>query len=138
MAIENELPTLIAMPYVALVKNKAQQHPELLGVYQGVSAEEIIRYVRTHDTLKIATTYDSLPRLVKLLQEQGTDPCRSMFLLVDEWHSLFTSYSFRHQSIVGLLQEASRFERVTYMSATPIEPEFMLDELAHLPVVELQ
>lgn len=69
MAIENELSTLIAMPYVALVKNKEQQHPELLGVYQGISEEEIVRYAETHDTLKIATTYDSLLRVTTALQQ---------------------------------------------------------------------
>lgn len=138
LAIENELSTLIAMPYVALVKNKEQQHPDLLGVYQGVSDEEIIRYVRTHDTLKIATTYNSLPRVISVLKQASIDPCRELFLLVDEWHSLFTSYSFRHETVVRLLEEAGRFERVTYMSATPVEAEFMLDELSELPVVEVQ
>lgn len=69
MAIENELSTLIAMPYVSLVRNKAQQHPDLLGVYQGVSEEDIVRYAETHDTLKIATTYDSLPRVIAALQQ---------------------------------------------------------------------
>lgn len=73
-----------------------------------------------------------------MVQEYGANPYRDLFLLVDEWHSLFTSYSFRHQAVVKLLQEASLFERVTYMSTTPIEPEFMLEELSHLPVVELQ
>ena len=108
LAIRNSIPTLIAMPYVALVKNKT-----------------------------IATTYDSLPRVVSALQSIGIDPYKELFLLVDEWHVLFNSYSFRHNAIKNLLAEAAKFDKATYMTATPIEREYMLEELRHLPTCEI-
>ena len=87
LAIRNSIPTIIAMPYVALVKNKTIYRTDnisVLGVYEGVTEQEIIDYARTHSPLKIATTYDSLPRTIKALQSAGIDPYKELFLLVDE------------------------------------------------------
>ncbi|WP_288822367.1 hypothetical protein [uncultured Alistipes sp.] len=90
------------MPYVALVKNKTvcrTDDIEVLGVYEDITEWDITQFARTHSPLKIATTYDSLPRVVSALQSIGIDPYKELFLLVDEWHVLFNSYSFRHRAI---------------------------------------
>lgn len=87
LAIRNDIPTLIAMPYVALVKNKTiyrQDKIEVLGVYEGIGEQDIIDYAQSHSPLKIAVTYDSLPRTIKALQSAGLNPYKDMFLLVDE------------------------------------------------------
>lgn len=128
------------MPYVALVKNKTINRKDdvsVLGVYEGVTERDIIDYAQTHAPLKIAATYDSLPRTIKALQSAGLDPYKELFLLVDEWHVLFNAYSFRYDAIKKLLAEAERFAQVTYMTATPIEREYVLEELKHLPVYEI-
>lgn len=140
LAIRNSIPTLIAMPYVALVKNKTIYRKDavsVLGVYEGVGEQDIIDYVKNHSPLKIAVTYDSLPRTIKALQSAGLDPYKKLLLLVDEWHVLFNSYSFRHTAIKNLLAEAAKFERATYMTATPIEREYVLEELKYLPICEI-
>ena len=140
LAIRNSIPTLIAMPYVALVKNKTvcrTDDIEVLGVYEDITEGDITQFARTHSPLKIATTYDSLPRVVSALQSIGIDPYKELFLLVDEWHVLFNSYSFRHNAIKNLLAEAAKFDKATYMTATPIEREYMLEELRHLPTCEI-
>lgn len=87
LAIRNSIPTIIAMPYVALVKNKTIYRKDdlsVLGVYEGVTEQEIIAYAQSHSPLKIAVTYDSLPRTIKALQSIGIDPYKDTFLLVDE------------------------------------------------------
>lgn len=87
MAIRNSIPTLIAMPYVALVKNKTIYRKDdisVLGVYEGITELEIIDYAQNHSPLKIAVTYDSLPRTIQALQSVGIDPYKDTFLLVDE------------------------------------------------------
>ena len=87
LAIRNSIPTIIAMPYVALVKNKTLYRKDgisVLGVYEGVTEQDIIGYTQTHTPLKIATTYDSLPRTITALQVTGIDPYKDLFLLVDE------------------------------------------------------
>ena len=144
IAIENEIDTIIAMPYVNVIKNKEAQYPnercnnELLGVYEGVSNDEILDYVNTHEIKKIAVTYDSLERLITLLLGSGLDVYNDYYLLVDEWHILFNSYAFRKNAVQKVLYHAPLFKEVTYMTATPIERQFMLKELEDLPIVEVK
>ena len=140
LALRNDVPTILAMPYVSLVKNKTlyrKDNLNILGIYYGISNDAITNYLHHPNPIKIATTYDSLPRVVDILEQAGVNPYKDTFLLVDEWHTLFNSYEFRHSAITKLLDYASRFDRATYMSATPIEPKYMLEQLRHLPITEV-
>ena len=134
-AIENHRPTLIAAPTVNLIRNKMQAHPDLLGVYGDVSNREIADYLKTHDRWKIMATYDAVPRVVDVA---GAEIYSKAFLLVDEYHRLLFDYSFRHSAIAGLLEQAPRFASKTFLSATPIEQEFLLDELQGIPQVKIK
>ena len=134
LAITNDRSTLIAAPTVNLIKNKMQEHPDLLGVYGGVTNQEIADYLKTHDCWKIMATYDAIPRVVDVA---GTEIYKKAFLLVDEYHRLLFDYSFRHSAIAGLLEQAPRFASKTFLSATPIEQEFLLDELQGIPQVKI-
>ena len=133
LATIQNIPTIIAMPFVELIGNKAMQFPEnsdgrpvLLPIYgEGDKTREIREYMDRHGDLpKIATTYDSVPKVCSILASLGYDPYRDMHLCVDEWHTLFNQYSFRNRAIRNLLATAKDFGRVTYMSATPIEREY--------------
>lgn len=134
LAITNDRSTLIAAPTVNLIKNKMQEHADLLGVYGGVTNQEIANYLQTHDCWKIMATYDAIPRVVDVA---GTEIYKKAFLLVDEYHRLLFDYSFRHSAIAGLLEQAPRFASKTFLSATPIEREFLLDELQGIPQVKI-
>ena len=61
-----------------------------------------------------------------------------MHLCVDEWHTLFNQYSFRNKAIRNLLAIAKDFGRVTYMSATPIERAYWLEELMDMPEYRIE
>jgi hypothetical protein len=130
------------MPYVNLVKNKEIKNErikyDVLGVHGDVTRQNIMDYVNTHDILKILVVYDSLEKVINTLSDLGYNVQRDFFLLVDEYHILFNSYSFRNKAIKKLLALAKDFERVTYMSATPIEQEFILEELKHFPTVIME
>lgn len=87
LAIRNSIPTIIAMPYVALVKNKTIYRKDsisVLGVYEGITEQDIIDYAQNHSPVKIAVTYDSLPRTIRALESIGINPYDDTFLLVDE------------------------------------------------------
>lgn len=85
LAIRQPGHTILAMPYVGLVDNKTASNPDLLGIHGDMEREQaIIDYIATHETIKIATTYDSLPVVLQVLREQGLDPYKDMFLFVDE------------------------------------------------------
>lgn len=140
LAIRNDVPTIIAMPHVALVKNKSLYRKDgrrVLGVYEGVTEKEIADYANTCTTLKIATTYDALPRVVNALCNAGKEPYKDVFLLIDESHDLFYAYKYRYKAIDAMLYEVAKFHRVTCMSATPIERKYLFDALRHLPTCEI-
>lgn len=139
LAITQPGNTIIAMPYVGLVDNKVASNPDLLGIHGDMDRERaILDYLKTHDTIKIAVVYDSLPVVCDVLTEHGLDPYRDFFLFVDEWHILFNSYKLRNRAARNLLDYAEKFERKTYVSATPIPREYWLDELKHLPEYKIE
>ena len=87
LAIRNSIPTIIARPYVALEKTKTiyrKDASSVLGVYEGIQEQDIIDYAKSHSPLKIAVTYDSLPRTIRALESAGFNPYKDLFLLVDE------------------------------------------------------
>lgn len=85
LAIKQPGHTILAMPYTGLVDNKVASSKNLLGIHGDMEREAAIKnYLTNTETIKIATTYDSLPLVCKVLSEQGYDPYKDMFLCVDE------------------------------------------------------
>ena len=147
LATVQNTPTLIAAPFTELIRNKAAQFPEnsenkpvLLPIYgEGDKTREIEDYMQRHgDMPKIMTTYDSVPKVCRILDSLGYDPFGEMHLCVDESHQQINQNSFRNRAIRNLLATAKDFERVTYMSATPIERDYWLEELAELPEYRIE
>lgn len=138
LAIKNAYPTIIAVPYRNLVKNKVAQHGHVLGVYGGVTDAEITGHIFSHDTVKIMVTYDSVGRVVRILEKHRKDILKDMLLLVDEEHVLFNHYAFRNPAVKGLLKISKQFKWVCFMTATPVDREFMLDELKDLPITRIK
>ena len=86
LAIKQPGHTIIAVPFVGLIKNKVAQHgDEILGICEsGDKTEEIRQYLQGHPTVKILTTYDSLPKVSRILVSLGIDPYSDYHLVVDE------------------------------------------------------
>jgi len=86
LAIEQAGHNIIAMPFTGLIDNKTAQYPKtLLGIYgRGDKTQEIREYLETHETLKIATTYDSLRKVCDILEYLGFNPYKEAHLIVDE------------------------------------------------------
>ena len=139
LAIEQAGHTIIAMPFVGLIDNKTAQHQELLGIYgRGDKTAEIKDYIDSHSTIKIATTFDSLQKVCDTLGALGFNPYKDAHLIVDEWHILFNSYDFRNKGMRKLLDTAPLFDKVTYISATPIERKYYFEEIKHLPEYRIE
>ena len=131
VALTDDRDTIVCVPFVNLIKNKCKQNKEVLGVYSGVTVDKINEYVETHKIKKIMCTYDQLPRLASVVGY-------NYFLLVDELHLLFLQYIFRDTAIRGVLNEYKNFKDWAFLTATPIESEFMLDELKDIPVYNIE
>ena len=141
LAIKQPGHTILALPFVGLVENKAASNPELLAIHGGLGKplerqKMIERYISTHKTIKIAATYDCVPSVCEALINLGLDPYQDFFLFVDEWHVLFNSYGYR-DAVKTLLECSKLFTRKTFVSATPIPRAYWLKELADLPEYKL-
>lgn len=136
LAIEGSEPYVIAVPFASLVSNKVTQYPNeryphrIFGVSEGVTVESIKKYISEATVPKIMTTYNSIGKVIAAFGDVS-----GINILVDEYHILFTQYSFRKDAIVGLLDTFRRFKSFTFMTATPLEDEFILKELTGIPVV---
>lgn len=116
--------SIILCPTKNLVLNKAKYG---IGVTGNTKNIDINNYLKTASIKykKIIATYDSLPRLMELIPDYY-----NYFLLVDEYHLLFNDYGFRNKAIVYLLKHFREFKDWCFLTATPIKPEFILNELS--------
>ncbi len=134
VAIEDEHKTIICSPRINLIKNKVGQHKELLGVYGDVKNDEIMAYLEKTDTPKIMVTYDSMPRLAKLIDDKS-----DWRVVVDEYQYLLIDSGFRSDKAIALLDVVNEFDYVTYLSATPIADKYIqkMEQFKDVPYTEL-
>lgn len=137
VAIESDEPYIIAVPYVDLIRNKVQQYPnlryngEVYGFYgKNNLKKDLVAYLKRVKVPKIVVTYDSLKKLSKWINSAEYN------ILIDELHLLFTEYSYRSKAVKEVLEIYTKFKNYCFMTATPLEEEFILDELKDIPVVE--
>lgn len=137
LALEDKNPTILVSPIKELIDNKVAQYPnerckyKLLAVYAGVTDSEISDYLDTEPVPKILVTYDSFKRLSLFVNPSDYR------IVVDEYQELLKAYSFRDKAIDSLFKALKEFNYVTYLSATPIAPEYTPVELEMLPYTEI-
>lgn len=136
IALTNSENYIIAVPFISLIENKIAQYPKgtLLGVSGKTISSDIKKYLKNTEIKKILVTYDSLPRLISQIEGFGYSTL-DFSLLIDEYHLLFTQYSFRRDAVKGVLNSYQRFKKYCFVTATILQEEFILDELKHLPIV---
>lgn len=134
VAIEDEHKTIICSPRINLIKNKVGQHKGLLGVYGDVKNDEIMAYLEKAETPKIMVTYDSMPRLAKLIDDKS-----DWRVVVDEYQYLLIDSGFRSDKAIALLDVVNEFDYVTYLSATPIADKYIqeMEQFKDVPYTEL-
>lgn len=135
VAIEDEHKTIICSPRINLIKNKVSQHEGLLGVFGDVKNDEIVAYLEKAETPKIMVTYDSLPRLAKLIADKS-----DWRVVVDEYQYLLIDSGFRSDKAIALLDVVNEFDYVTYLSATPIADKYIqgMEQFKDVPYTELK
>lgn len=125
---------IIAVPFKNLIINKVNQFPngEILGVDGNTNKKDIFEYMSSHNIKKIMVTYDSLEKLTNWINPKEFN------ILIDEYHILFQSYSFRRDAARSVLNNYEKYKTFTFMSATMLEDDFILDELINIPVVKCE
>lgn len=122
LAIEDEHKSIICSPRINLITNKNQQYKETLAVHGDVKNAEIESYLRNSPKPKILATYDSMPRLAKLIKDKS-----DWRVVVDEYQYLLIDSGFKSETEMALLDVLKAFPNVTYLSATPIADKYMLE-----------
>jgi hypothetical protein len=132
IAITNNLPYVIAVPFISLADNKQAQHDNILSVHSGIKDIEIRNYLKSGGN-KFIVVYDSLARLETFIDVSKYK------LLVDECHKIIEwSASFKPAVIHHLLTTFTNYNSYVFMSATPIRNEFLPDQLMSLPIYNIE
>lgn len=134
LEIEAKRDSIILVPNINLVLNKCYVYPNLIGVYGETSKIEFSNKLDKHSFNKIIATYDALPKLIDWIGNTIYD----YFLLIDEYHILFNSYSFRYIPISFILQNYQKFHDYCFMTATPLADYNILEEIKNLPQIEVE
>jgi hypothetical protein len=140
IALTDNYPTVICVPYTGLITNKTEQansgnrlyQHHVFGVYSGITQQQLDSYLRTTEIPKIMVTYDSLAKLSEWINPVDYN------ILIDEYHCLFMAYSFRESACHIVLNNYKRFKNFTFMTATPVEDNFLLEELKDLDVIKAE
>ena len=136
IALMNDEPYIIAVHLVEMIKCKVNQkdlYPNVLGVYEGVTRNDIVEYV-ANGGKKILTTYDSIPKIKEAL---GTRT-KKFRLLVDEFHKLISYLgNFKPLVAIKLLETSSDFKSVSYLTATPTDYNYLPAPMKALDIIEL-
>lgn len=122
--------SIVLVPTIELVKNKTEDG--IQPVYGAIKDAAIKQYLQTHSIKKLLGTYDSITRLIKLVNP------KDYFLLIDEYHVLFNSYVFRDEAIRSVLENFKRFKAFCFMSATPLTELCILKELEDIDRITIQ
>lgn len=131
---------IVVVPFTDLIYSILED-PNMLhisfGVYSGINYEDFKNYITTNALHKIVVTYDSLPKLISWLNKNGILGSEYR-LLVDEFHLLLQEIDYREKAIFGLLKSVEHFGHYTFMSATPINDNFLTKDFTHLPYTEIE
>jgi len=135
--------SIITVPLEQMIQNKVDQYPndrtpkdfKLFGVCSGISQDDLINYLKTNKVHKIIVTYDSLPRVIDAINDLKERSIEDYFLLIDEVHYILNNYQLRKEAIKKLLTIYPIFKKWCFMTATPNEEEFTLEELKDIPIV---
>lgn len=124
LEITTQRHSILIEPNVPVIQGKCEkfkENPHLLGVYEGVSVEKIIRYLQeSHQYHKIMTTPESFQKVKQAVNNVGIDLYSHFFCLMDESHLLVKDVDYR-EDIVLPMDDFFRFNKKAMVSATPIE-----------------
>ena len=112
--------SIISVPNVIIVLDKAEQHPEVLAVYGKTGLEEIMIFLRRREIgQKIITTADGVAKIMKAVEscQMTKEIYDTWFLLLDEAHS-FISEDYR-DGILAPFDHFYIFKNKSMISATP-------------------
>lgn len=127
IALTNLTPTILAVPFRVLVKDK-EEDPQynVLAVSCDYPCNSI-----PQGTFKIICTYQALEKVSKMVDISKYN------LIIDEAHLLLQKASYSPKAIRWMMNNYINFKSFTFMSATLHDRDLWLPEIKDLPLVEM-
>lgn len=130
LEIHSHRPSILIEPNVPVIQGKCAKSDDdfkLFGVYEGVSADAITRYLQEPNPYhKLMTTPESFQKVKQAVNYVGIDLYSHFFCLMDESHLLVKDVDYR-ENIVLPMNDFFLFKQKALVSATPIalsDPRF--------------
>ena len=123
---------IIVCPFRDLVDSIAADNNNKYDVfkcYGGVRDHQFRKYIKEHQIYKIAVTYDSLDKLLKWMGK-NTDGWK---ILIDEYHLILEDMDFRENAIMDMINNVTKFDHYTFLSATPMDEDYEIEFFKQLP-----
>lgn len=123
---------IVVCPFIDLVESIAADKNnkyEVFRCYGKVTESAFKKYIKEHETYKIAVTYDSLPKLLKWMDGKT----EGWKLLIDEYHLILEDMDFRESAITNMCKTIRAFDHYTFLSATPIDDDYEIEFFKQLP-----
>lgn len=158
---------IVCSPRCSLIENKKKKHPTVCfyrSMNDNASTDsdgkktktkrvthedilkynsEVVKYIggcySKGIVPKVMVTYDSLGHVIDALASMKNEDLDSWTLVIDEFQVIFGDSSFKSLTEMLFLENAQKFKRTIYMSATPYLKEYLeqLDEFKSLPYIKL-
>jgi hypothetical protein len=132
VALSNDIPYVICVPFRAMITNKlkwaSENGKDICPVMGGISDNRIGNYKGN----KYMVTYDSLHRLNEFINP------KDFKILIDESHKLIDSGSFRNDAVDVVLDNYKKYGSYVFMTATPVKDKYQLPELVSIPKAKIK
>ena len=135
--LTNDVNYVVAVPFIALGENKvdqSEQYPHKLFMFSGkASNEDLYRHIReSGDVKKILVTYDSVPRLLNLINPKDYK------LFIDEAHKLIEyAGNFKPKVVYNLLDSLHLFKSYVLCTATPTKEKYLPEKVKGMRKIKL-
>ncbi|MBQ2414309.1 MAG: hypothetical protein II315_05235 [Rikenellaceae bacterium] len=116
--------SIIIEPNLPVIDGKCAKHPDIFGVKEGVTKEDIVAYLQSNPDCgyhKILTTPESFPKVRSALYDANLRMYDDWFLLFDECERTIQDAGFRG-TITLPMDDFFRCRNKAMVSATPIVP----------------
>lgn len=123
---------IIVCPFRDLVDSIAADENnkyEVFKCYGKTKEGEFRKYIKEHQVYKIAVTFDSLGKLLRWMN----DKTEGWKLLIDEYHLILEDIDFRENAIMDMINNVTKFDHFTFLSATPMDEDYEIEFFKQLP-----
>lgn len=116
--------SIIIEPNVPVIIGKSKGNELVIGVYEGVTREQVKRYLQ-NDTIKykkiVCTPESFITKVVGAFNDLNIDAKNDYFMLIDECEKLIKDANYRDK-ILAPLEHFFEYKNKAFVSATPIMP----------------